>query len=97
LASLAISQSAGPLVGIVRVGGAVLLTWVTFQIGFALAGPSPAVPAFARRSHRGASGAPPGMFAILAVVVVIVVAAIAPEGQATGKSLRVAVVQGGGP
>src|SRR4051812_48066014 len=35
LASLAISQSAGPIVGIVRVGGAVLLTWVTFQIGFA--------------------------------------------------------------
>ena len=97
LASLAVSQSAGPLVGIVRVGGAVLLTWVTFQIGFALAGPSPTVPAFARRSHRGASGAPHGMFAILAVVVVIVVAAIAPEGHDTGKSLRVAMVQGGGP
>ena len=97
LASLAISQSAGPLIGIVRVGGAVLLTWVTFQIGFALAGPSPTVPAFARRSHRGASGAPHGMFAILAVIVFIVLAAVAPEGHETGKSLRVAVVQGGGP
>ena len=97
LASLAISQSAGPLVGIVRVGGALLLTWVTFQIGFALAGPSPTVPAFARRSHRGASGAPHGMFALLAVIVVVVLAAVAPEGNATGKSLRVAIVQGGGP
>src|SRR3954470_15763207 len=36
LASLAISQSAGPLVGVVRIGGALLLTWVTFQIGFGL-------------------------------------------------------------
>ena len=97
LASLAISQSAGPLIGIARIGGAVLLTWVTFQIGFALAGPSPAVPAFARRRHRGASGAPHGVLAIIAVVLVIAVAGVAPSGQTTGKSLRVAIVQGGGP
>src|SRR6478736_3835416 len=36
LASLAISLSAGPLLPIVRVGGTLLLTWVVFQIGFAL-------------------------------------------------------------
>src|SRR5829696_4350958 len=68
LASLAISQSAGPLVGVVRVG-------------FALGVPSPAIPAFAKRVRRGASGAPHGALAIGAVIVVVVVAAVAPEGD----------------
>ena len=36
LASLAISQSASPLVGIVRIGGPLLLTFCVLQIGFAL-------------------------------------------------------------
>ena len=39
LATLPIGQSDGPLAGVVRVGGVILLTWVVFQIGFALAGP----------------------------------------------------------
>ena len=39
--------------GTVRVGGVLLLTWVVFQIGFALAGPSPFVPQMARRRGRG--------------------------------------------
>jgi len=97
LASLAISQSGGPLLGVARVGGAVLLTWVTFQIGFALAGPSPAIPSFAKRHARNARGAPHGMLALLGVVLVMVLAAVAPSGDATGKSLKIAVVQGGGP
>ncbi|HEY4333122.1 MAG TPA: apolipoprotein N-acyltransferase [Ilumatobacteraceae bacterium] len=97
LASLAISQSGGPLIGIARVGGAVLLTWVTFQIGFALAGPSPGVPQIARRRRPNASGEPHGVLALLAVVGVIILAAVAPTGHDTGRSIRVAVVQGGGP
>ena len=36
LASLGISQVAGPLAGVVRVGGVILLTWVVFQLGFAI-------------------------------------------------------------
>ena len=97
LASLAISQSGGPLIGVVRVGGAILLTWLTFQIGFALAGPSPGIPLMARRTRPGAKGEPHGMFGLLAVVGVIVLAAIAPTGHSTGHTVRVAVVQGGGP
>lgn len=97
LATLAVSQSSGPLVGIVRVGGAVLLTWVTFQIGFALAGPSPGVPQFAKRRRSNPTGAPHGMYALVGVVAVLVVAAVAPSGHDTGRILRVAIVQGGGP
>lgn len=96
LASLAIGQSSGPFVGVVRLGGAVLLTWLTFQIGFALGGPSPAIPKFARRRRPGASGTPHGVLAIGAVIVVVVLSALAPSGNSTGRSLRVASVQGGG-
>jgi len=97
LASLAISQSIGPFVGVVRIGGPVLLTWLTFQVGFALAGPSPGVPQFAKRRRPEVRGAPHGMVALLAVVAVIVLAAFAPSGDNTGRTLRIAVVQGGGP
>ena len=46
-----------PLAGVVRFGGVILLTWVVFQIGFALAGPSPFVPQLARNRGRDARGA----------------------------------------
>jgi len=36
LATLGMSQVGGPLSDVVRVGGVVLLTWVTFQFGFAI-------------------------------------------------------------
>ena len=100
LASLAISQSAGPIVGVVRLGGAVLLTWITFQIGFALAGLLRGVvvgTAQHPEPRRQARDFVPGAAALGAVVVVLVFAAFAPSGHATGRSLRVAVVQGGGP
>ena len=83
LASLAISQASGPLVSAVRVGGALLLTWLTFQVGFAVAQ--------LRRPNRVMVGA------LTAVVVVLAVSLVAPRGHATGRTLRIAVVQGGGP
>lgn len=95
LATLAIGQASGPLVGVARVGGVILLTWVVFQLGFALAGPSPYVPTMMRR--RGARRELHGGAAFAAVVAVLALAAIAPEGADTGRSLRVAIVQGGGP
>ena len=98
LATLPIGQAAGPFVGVVRVGGVVLLTWVVFQIGFALAGPSPFVPEIARK--RGRSGGRwHGAIGLLAAIVVVVVGAgFAPEGTALARpaTLRVAIVQGGG-
>lgn len=98
LATLAIGQASGPLVGIARVGGVILLSWAVLQIGFALAGPSPFVPATVRRTRGGAvRGEWHGVIGLAAVLVVLVVAAVAPSGSDEGPALRVAAVQGGGP
>ena len=56
--------------GIARVGGVILLTWVVFQLGFALAGPAPTVPRLVRRRRPSATGAPHGVIALAAIVVV---------------------------
>jgi apolipoprotein N-acyltransferase len=96
LASIGIAQAGGPFVGVVRIGGVILLTWVVFQIGFALAGPAPAIPGFARRMRPGARGVPHGVAGFAIAVLVIVVAAFAPRGEATGDTLTITVVQGGG-
>ncbi len=98
LASLPISQAAGPFVGVVRVGGALLLTWFVFQVGFALAGPSPVVPALARQRGVTAKGDWIGAIGFGVAVAVWLVSPLAASGtEATGQSLRIAVVQGGGP
>ena len=83
LASLAISQSASPVVGVARIGGAVALTWLTLQLGFALGAGRP-------RNLVGGAG-------LAAAGGLLFVAAVAPSGQPTGQSLRIAAVQGGGP
>ena len=92
LATLGISQVSSPWADTARVGGVLLLTWVTFQIGFALTGPAPYAPT---RSGRVRT-APHGAIALAAVVVIVLVAQVAPDGRDTG-SLTVAAVQGGGP
>ena len=96
LASLGISQVGGPFLGTARIGGVILITWIIFQLGFALAGPAPGVPAFARRFRPGASGSPLGAIAFLAVLVFVGLSFVAPTGSANGETLSVAVVQGGG-
>ena len=85
LASLAISQSASPLVGIVRIGGPLLLTFCVLQIGFAL---SQLVVA-PRIKH----------IAVFSALIALIVCAgiIAPRGNDTGETRTIAAVQGGGP
>lgn len=101
LASLAVGQAAGPFVGVARVGGALLLTWFVFQVGFALAGPSPVVPQMARRRGVTANGQWHGVIALVAAMVVWAIsplaAAAAPAATQSPQQLRIAVVQGGGP
>ena len=101
LASLAIGQAASPFVGIVRIGGVVLLTWFVFQIGFALAGPSPVVPQMARRRGVTANGQWHGVLALvgaLAVWAISPLAAVPSSAENRDQTLlRVAAVQGGGP
>ncbi|HEY7628799.1 MAG TPA: apolipoprotein N-acyltransferase, partial [Ilumatobacteraceae bacterium] len=100
LATLPIGQADGPFVGVVRVGGVILLTWVVFQIGFSLSGPSPFVPQMVRRRGRSTSGEWHGVIGLAAAIVVLLIAVtIAPDGvqAAQPAMLRVAIVQGGGP
>ena len=98
LASLAIGQAAGPFVGVARLGGTILLTWFVFQVGFALAGPSPVVPALARKRGVTARGEWHGVLALAAALVVWLVAVVSPGAHAAEAApLRVAIVQGGGP
>ena len=71
---------------IVRVGGALLLTWVTFQIGFGLG-------ALLDRRARVAA-----LIGVAAALLLLPVAGVAPTGAgATDGPLRVTIVQGGGP
>ena len=84
LASLAISQVAGPLAPLARIGGPLLLTWATLMVGVALS------MLWERRDWRPA-------FAIAPVAVLLAVAVVAPDGTPTGRTIEVAFVQGGGP
>ena len=99
LASLAIGQAGGPFIGVVRVGGALLLTWLTFQIGFALAGPSPVVPALAKKRGATAKGEWHGVIMLVIALVVWGLNGTAggTSDEAKGVPFRVAAVQGGGP
>lgn len=82
LASLAHGQVAGPLAGIARVGGALLVVTVTVLVGQAAAG------AVARRWRVA------GALAALALVV-LGASLVAPRGRDLG-TVEVALVQGGG-
>ncbi len=97
LATLGISQAGGPLLGLARVGGVILLTWVVFQVGFALAGPAPAVPRMVARRRTGVRGQPHGVLSLAAIAALIVLAAFAPEGSDIDRDpITIAAVQGGG-
>src|SRR5262245_6636973 len=84
LASLGISQAYSPLSQTARLGGVILITWLTFMAGSALS-------AAWERSWRQAI--------VLAVVPVSLIAlgVIAPSGHDNGRTLAIALVQGGGP
>ena len=88
LASLGISQVGGPLAGIARVGGVILMTWVVFQIGFAVGAIIETAP---RRQPNW-----PAFGGLAAVAVIALLAAVAPRGHSIGRQLDVIAVQGGG-
>jgi len=87
LATLGISQVAGPLGGLARVGGVILITWVAFQVGVAV---TVVARSIGRPTDRIAAGA------LLAALVVTMLSFVAPRGTGTGRFLDVAAVQGGG-
>ncbi len=105
LATLAIGQAGGPLLGVARVGGVLLLTWLVFQVGVAggalvttVLGTGDRHGAHGRRDLTAPGRATRHAWAALAVGALVVLAsAVAPSGADTGRALRVTVVQGGGP
>ncbi len=96
LATMGMSQVGGPLVGVVRVGGVILLTWVVFQLGMSLVDIGRQVRDRRRGTGSGVRATPQAAIAIGVIAVVAVLAVVAPRGSATGETLRVAAVQGGG-
>jgi apolipoprotein N-acyltransferase len=83
VSTLALGQVGGPLVTVARVGGAILLSLLTFVAALGIAA------AIARRWSAA-------VIAAAAVLVALVGAAVAPRGHDVG-ALSVAIVQGGGP
>ena len=97
LATIGIGQVSGPLDSMARVGGVILLTWAVFQVGFALAGPAPFVPATVQRVRANARSAPQGVVAIGVIVLIWIASAFAPSGVDIDTApVTIAVVQGGG-
>jgi apolipoprotein N-acyltransferase len=93
LATLGMSQVGSPLVGVVRVGGVILLTWLVFQVGIGLVDIVRQVRTGGRHSVRQA---PHAAIALAVVIVLLGSSVVAPRGATTGETLRVAAVQGGG-
>lgn len=84
ISDLAIGQMGGPLAPTVRLFGGAFLTLLVVTGGVALS-------ALAARRWRA------GLLAVAVVAVSLGAAIGAPRGHDTGRPLRVAVVQGGGP
>ncbi len=85
MGSLALGQAASPLGQLGRLGGPLLVEFVTILIGAAIGEATV-------RNHR-----PVGRYFVFGVLVVLVAVLVAPDGGARVGTIRVAVVQGGGP
>ena len=87
LATLGIAQVAGPLRHVASLGGVILMTWLTWQIG-----------ALINRGHpRTRQSQSVRRMIVAACVVVYVAGLVDPNGSNTGRALRVIAIQGGGP
>jgi apolipoprotein N-acyltransferase len=84
LSLLAVGQVGGPLAGLARVGGVLLLGGATVAIGVGIS-------AAAERRWQPAAIAIVGVLAVLAVA-----DGLAPRGADTGRTVNIAFVQGGG-
>ncbi|MFM8529808.1 MAG: nitrilase-related carbon-nitrogen hydrolase, partial [Ilumatobacteraceae bacterium] len=94
LASLPIGQAAGPLAGVARIGGPVLLTLVTALIGTNL---RRVLQPIVTSSCPLRTRLIPTASALVFVPGVIGLGALAPRGADTGETVNVTIVQGGGP
>jgi len=94
---IALGQVSGPLVGTARIGGTVALVGVTYLAGTAVA--DLAATWFQRRRAHGrpyAHGLIAGCLSLAVVVSFAIWGAFAPDGGPSLRTVRVAIVQGGG-
>ena len=97
LASMGISQVGGPLAPVAGVGGVILLTWLVFQLGTVASAALSRWPTAGDRAAARRAGTDRWLVATTVVIVAVVAAAyVAPDGRATGETLTIAAVQGGG-
>jgi apolipoprotein N-acyltransferase len=90
LASFGISQAGGPVLGVARLGGVVLITLVVLTIGFHL-------PALATAVHRRRRPSPHALWPLAVTAAIVVGSSIAPSGHDLDEGrVRIAAVQGGG-
>ncbi len=98
LASLPMSQVAGPLAGVSRIGGPILLTFVTALIGANGARVLIRVVDAVRRRSLPAWPALGRTTGAVAVIPLLVAGSAAvPSGSPSGRTATVAIMQGGGP
>ncbi len=94
---IALGQVSGPLVGTARIGGTVLLVGVTYLTGAAL---GDLAATWSRRRRNGSSSHGRGLIGpLLSLALVAVLGVWAPfaaDGGPPLRTLRVAIVQGGG-
>ena len=88
-----LGQADGPLVQLARIGGPLLLTAAVWAGGVGVA---TLVCGLRRSPLRGAPTALRGAVILVGLALLIVVGALAPDGGAPLRSVRVAIVQGGG-
>ena len=94
LGGVFLGQARGPLVELARLGGPLLLTAGVWAGGVAVATLSAAI--WARHRHRRGPSVV-GVTAVTAGIVILAVAGtVAPDGGVPVRTLRVALVQGGG-
>ena len=110
LGGVFLGQAGGPVLGMARLGGPLLLTAAVFAGGVAVAGLVQAAVALAGRSGRlagrsGQLGRPSeglgglvlvGSVALVGVVLVAIIADHAPDGGSARGTISAAAVQGGG-
>jgi apolipoprotein N-acyltransferase len=94
LGGVFLGQAHGPLVELARLGGPLLITAGVWAGGVALA--TIAAPLRARRGRVGSPSAIGAAAIIVGIVALTAVGTAAPDGGAPVRSLRVALVQGGG-
>ena len=89
LATIAIGQAGGPLLGVARLGGVIAITWIVFHLGLSIGARLAAVT-----RDRTIPISWPAI--VLMPAIVVALSAIAPTGRDFGDPLTVAAVQGGG-